>query len=576
MPSLDPCLRSSFSTFKYYISKFGLHDDEDARTTLDLIQNGSKLLLDPVELRRDTTVSFCPSNGIKNDGEERVVREEFKEEIEASRMAGPFTRTSVEKVVGPIRNAPMSLVPKGKKKEDGSEAYRIVENLSFPRTPRSDDVRSVNSYLEPDDCRCSFSRFVDIVSFMRRVAQDPHARIMGIDISKAFHHLPLHPSIRPFFCLSLGDEFFIRKVAPFGARSTPAIFLATTRTTQEIFRRVFGDRADDEAYMDDHAVALFDPTLDEDEVHSFFDELGWADNKSKGTPAGRWIEHVGVEFDLNLQTMRIPERKRVKYLAKVVSALETFGTGKGIQKKLWESLVGSLQYVGFVLPKTRSHLSVLYAFLRAYPDSKFATRRIEHREKRELEWWRNLLSPGADLSTSFAAAPPAYPGYFACDASDNMLGIYLRLGAKAPVVYTRAWSLVEGWRDVYASRAANIFNPEAWAVEALLEIVVRIGAKECTVVVYSDNTTVIQAFEKGWSRNALLNASIARLNNVSSELNIHLSLRYVRSADNPADAVSRGVTVVDAEEVPFPSHPPPGTQGGPDVLSRVPSILSSL
>ncbi|BGP35606.1 hypothetical protein JCM10296v2_007447 [Rhodotorula toruloides] len=67
-------------------------------------------------------------------------------------MADPFSRRAVEAVAGPICSVPMSLVPKGKKKPDGFETYYNVENLSFPRTPASNGIRSINSYLEPDNC----------------------------------------------------------------------------------------------------------------------------------------------------------------------------------------------------------------------------------------------------------------------------------------------------------------------------------------------------------------------------------------------------------------------------------------
>ena len=82
---------------------------------------------------------------------------------------------------------------------------------------------------------------------------------------------------------------------------------------------------------------------------------------------------------------------------------------------------------------------------------------------------------------------------------------------------------------------------EAIAVELIVYILEALGYRDCYITVLSDNKGVIGAYLRGRSRNVLVNLSIRRVTAILWERNISLNLVYVKSAENPADPISRGI-----------------------------------
>jgi hypothetical protein len=57
-----------------------------------------------------------------------------------------------------------------------------------------------------------------------------------VDMSDAYHHLALHPSLRKFFQFQIDGEYFICIGIPFGWKLAPWIFTKFTRPVGSIFR----------------------------------------------------------------------------------------------------------------------------------------------------------------------------------------------------------------------------------------------------------------------------------------------------------------------------------------------------
>ena len=84
-----------------------------------------------------------------------------------------------------------------------------------------------------------------------------------------------------------------------------------------------------------------------------------------------------------------------------------------------------------------------------------------------------------------------------------------------------------------------------WAEMVALKLAVRyleqLGMENADVLVRSDNSGVIGAFQRGRSRNFQVNNSIRRTEAICIALNLWIRPQYVTSSDNHADPVSRGV-----------------------------------
>ncbi|CAD6913245.1 unnamed protein product, partial [Tilletia caries] len=86
----------------------------------------------------------------------------------------------------------------------------------------------------------------------------------------------------------------------------------------------------------------------------------------------------------------------------------------------------------------------------------------------------------------------------------------------------------------------NIGVGEAWAFELAVHAAIAAGARSCVLLVHVDNQGVVYALRRGRSRNQLVNEVIDRTSEYALSFDVELSVRYVRSEDNPADAPSRG------------------------------------
>ncbi|GAA5839297.1 hypothetical protein JCM11251_006030 [Rhodosporidiobolus azoricus] len=470
----------------------------------------------------------------------------------------------MEEMIGHFRTSPLLVVEKSTE-PPAPPKHRVVENASYPKKPRDDDIPSINDGIDPSEYECSFLTLSRVTAFMRRAAQNPTATVGGGDIEKAFHHLPLHPSVRKQLCLSWRGDFYVRLVAPFGVRSTPAVFISVMDTSLRLIKSKFGSSVEIAPHMDDLAIAIYDPSTSLEQVLDFLRELGWQISDEKTQPSSRSTVHVGVEWDLDRQTMSVPEKKKRKYRRKIEEAIDTFGK-KAIPEKTWSSLKGSLQHVTSIVPSLRTEMKTIYAFHKAYRN-KYATRSIEPRELRTLKTWLAHLAPDRALSSSFASPPNTFPHYLTSDACESGIGIYIRTAETDPFpsrIMTRFYPLLPNWRTRLQEKA-SMFHAEGWGTELLLEAAIRLGAKDCALTLHTDkertqthhtalcahrrtsrsDQSYQLAYGKGWSSNPLLNVSIQRLNDVCLYFNIHLTLEWIPSEENEADPVSRGVAVPD-------------------------------
>ncbi|GAA5842649.1 hypothetical protein JCM5353_008002 [Sporobolomyces roseus] len=453
---------------------------------------------------------------------------------------------------------------------------RLVENSSFPLLPLPSGIRSVNYDLNPDEFPCSWTSFAEVQAFFHTYHDRKEVKFLGLDFRNGFEHIGVGLDARRRLCLYDEGYVWVREVAPYGLRTTPGEFGNLVDATKMIMRSKFPGRLDVINQVDDLSIAFVDPALEVEEVTGLLEELKWDLNEDKTQPLSRNPVHDGVEWDLDGCIMALPEEKRQKYYAKVVRVLN-FGKDKGVPLQLTESLVGSLQYVCRILPHHRTHLRPLYRFRTSYTsDYRDATRQLDNSQLNCLEWWRVTLLER--IQSSFSLPPPLFKGVFASDASNSSIGIWVQReqqdGSLEIPRYVK-FDLSEDWRGKFE---AYIGNAEAWAVETLVETLVKMGAKDCSLRLLCDNTNVVEAWSKGWSRNALLNLSIYRINQVASAFNLHIILQYIPSLENPSDPISRNDYPMNS--LPLPPHhlpfPSPGCIGGSKPFSDCTTFTASL
>ena len=254
----------------------------------------------------------------------------------------------------------------------------------------------------------------------------------------------------------------------------------------------------------------------------------WHDISKKGHDFASITTYVGFMWDLERKKVYLSEVKRIKHLRKVHAFLLIAESNTRVNYAVTSSLHGSLQHLCFVYRQGRSYLSSLSLFTSKFPN-KFISHYIPSSVKNDVTWWKRTLSLP---SVSRSLIPRTFhdPDIWV-DASE--WGIGLVVGD-----FWAAWKLVPGWRG----DGRDMGWAEGLAVEVItLWIVSDSGiANDAIVKVRSDNTGVIGAHNRGWSRNIHVNDSIRRVSTLFISTNTTPDFEQVPSALNRADPISRG------------------------------------
>ena len=268
--------------------------------------------------------------------------------------------------------------------------------------------------------------------------------------------------------------------------------------------------------------------------------MDWPWAPSKHIPFSFVFPYIGFEWDLANKAVCIPLKKRQKYLA----CLDPWTPGSSITLKDVQSVLGCLQHCTLVLSDGRSHLPSFYRLCASFkdPSNTFVKHRIPKDALADAAWWRSQLS--ADwCGTSISLPPDPLPLPIFVDASSSF-GIGLLLDAR-----WLAWKLKEGW----LSNGRDIGWAEMVAIDLGLRTAIHAGFRDCHLTFHSDNQGVVGALKSGHSRSSAQNFILRHIVSNFRNHNIWLSVVWVRSEDNLADGISRGL---------FPStprfdHPPP-------------------
>lgn len=248
----------------------------------------------------------------------------------------------------------------------------------------------------------------------------------------------------------------------------------------------------------------------------------------------------------------VPEEKCRKYLKKLLLMLDLMVRGSCILYKDMMSLNGTLLHITFVVMHRHAYLANFPRFIAQFPN-KHASHHPPPSAMSDLKWWFNMLlsqPPPRCLSSQGMTQDLD----LWVDASTDW-GIGLVFGDRWDT-----WRVKEGWKG----EEWNIGWLEAIAVELAVHTLFDMGWHNASVIIRSDNQGVIGAFQKGQSCNFQVNLSIHCVKAIVMESNVFHTLQYIESAQNRADATSRG-------EVGSPSSHLPALQ----VLEELTSCIST-
>ena len=528
-------------------------------------------------------------------------------EFAASRYIGPLSHAQLEAELGPFQTSPLSFVPKASK----PGKYRAVHNFSFPHNPLP-GTASINSHIDSESFPCTWGTFTTVALLIARLPPGSQASVR--DVAEAYRTIPANPSQWPGLVIRLQgeDQFAINVCNNFGLSSAGGVYGTVADAGADIFRgngigplskwvddHIFfriprqhltvynANRAqwsreirqqgghqqeggrlwfrgknlpDDypEEFDEDCSVPFQDlagssPRSPDDALFTYADadidavseRLGIRCEPSKATPFGPEVPYLGFSWDLHARTVRLLDKKRTKYLA-AISVWEETRTHNLLET---QQLYGKLLHASMVFPSGRAYLTNLEAMLALSHHSPFLPRTPPRDTPGDLEWWKRRLSqPGTPRPIHTPRPLIDHEAY--SDASSGF-GIAITIGLK-----WRAWKLAPGWN----SQGRDILWAEAVGFELLVLHLLSISSEGEHIKVYGDNRGVVEGWWKRSSTNAPTNRVFRRILELSESRNRTIYTRYVPSAQNPADAPSRGSYpplkfLLDDLSIPVELHP---------------------
>lgn len=238
---------------------------------------------------------------------------------------------------------------------------------------------------------------------------------------------------------------------------------------------------------------------------------------------------IGFLWDLANRRVSLPETKRLKFLTRVSVLIDRILDSDPLTLLDLQIIHGSLVHICFVYPDGSSHLPTLSNFMATFKANSFITRHASRSVKKTLLWWKNRLSdPG-----SFRQLKPPGPlidlGIYV-DASTSW-GIGIIIQGR-----WHAFELVPDWKIP----GHDICWLEAIALELLIYFLIQLGFNGVHLLIHSDNNGAIGAHTKGRSHNEAINLCIRRTYASTDQHLIVPTFKYIASALNPADPISRG------------------------------------
>ncbi|KAJ3498213.1 hypothetical protein NMY22_g19622 [Coprinellus aureogranulatus] len=429
------------------------------------------------------------------------VDEYFKEEVESGRMSGPYSQEELEGILGgPFQCSPLSI---DEKEVDGSfeTKLRMCINLS----KGTDEHPSVNSFSDKADFPTNYDPATFVADLVANAP--PGTKAMVMDISKFHRRTPICPAHKKWFVMQgRPGEYYLQHCCPFGATGSES-------NSGQISKVV----------LQTWSVRGIKPNVASTKTP-------WHPLSKKGQPFRPAFDYVGMVWDLDSKSVAVKEEKRTRFLFRADVFRAKVCTRQVTEQEAME-IHGSLCHIAFVYRQGRSRLASLSTFIAEFHKYRpgkplFAKKSVID----DIEWWVDALRV-PNFSRPLVSLGDIQDLGISVDASTDW-GIGLKWGDDWD-----AWRVKDGWKGPWR----DIGWLECLAIELLVLRLEERGLHDCRIRVLSDNQGIIGAFWKGRSRNVQVNFSIRRFMAILDSLHISLEVEYVKSEDNPADPVSRGI-----------------------------------
>ena len=340
----------------------------------------------------------------------------------------------------------------------------------------------------------------------------------SIDLSDAFHHIPIHPRFQKFLAFSHLNQLYFFQGMPFGLNLGPLIF---TKIITEVLKHLHSHQIPASVYIDDWVlwstskeVLRHNTCL----VVNLLAQLGFTINheKSQLTPS-QSLTYLGVTWNGTHYTVSPSCRNLQRASSEALAVLRL----TRLSKKRYQKLLGTLNFVAPFIKEGKFHFRQV---ILSAPKFKAGSRpQLSLQFLHHLSWWShpsNLMHP-APISL-----PPPRTTLWT-DASNTGYGGVSSLGQTT-------WG---NWDSQERLLHINVLECKA----VLLCLTALAPPQNSTILIRSDNTVVVSLINKqGSNKSRVLNDLLLALLKLCNLNGWDLMAKHIPGHLNSwADSLSR-------------------------------------
>ena len=440
---------------------------------------------------------------------EQVIDDYLSNEEQDQRVVGPFATFDPSLADAHINR--FGVIPKSHQ----PDKWRLIVDLSHPKEA------SVNDGIIRQLCSMSYTTVDEATQKVASLG--PGSLLAKIDIKRAFRLIPVHPADRHLLAMRWRDGIYIDTCLPFGLRSAPKLF----NILADLLEWILLNQGISFVmhYLDDYLTIgpPNSPMCYQNlqlliEICGMLVGIPLATHKIEG-PATE-LEFLGILIDTVHMEVRLPDEKLTRTRATVGEFLHR----KNATKREILSIVGVLQHAAKVVRPGRSFVGRMYCTAAKVTEMDYFTR-LNVEFQSDLYWWHLFLSQWNGVSFLPHNSDPTLTiqtdasGHWGCGGFADGMWFQLQWSPEwltqsimpkelVPIVISCAV-----WGPVLARRRVKF---------------------QC------DNTGVVKAVEKGYSKEQLVMKLLRSLWFFVAHFDITIHIEHIAGAQNTtADCLSR-------------------------------------
>ena len=276
------------------------------------------------------------------------------------------------------------------------------------------DLSTLNLYIP-----CPFFKMLDANKIRHTIPKK--ATFASLDITDAFHRIPIHTRFQKFIAFSIQGRLFYFQSMPFGLNLGPLIF---TTVITPVLKLLHSQKISASVYIDDWLLWARDPislqaqTL---EAYKRLSSLGFLLNMAKSlfSPTSV-ITYLGVLLDGAHHVIRPAD----KYISKTSTFVSRFRRKRFCCRREYQRLLGLLNFAAALCKSGRLPLRLVIRDAPRFPKVRSSRRarscsaRISPSLRAHLLWW---TKPG-NLRQPVSLSPPTPTLTIWTDAPDSGWG----------------------------------------------------------------------------------------------------------------------------------------------------------